>query len=316
MALLENAYAILIGVDNDQETPQPIRDAQGMYNVLSNENLCGYKKENMTLLVDEEATTKNIMGSINSYIEKVDVNSTFLLYYSGHGGYEEDKKNGRSYLLPFDATAENLIFGKDLRSKLSQMKSKRIFVIFDCCYAGSFFEKGKDDVITESIAEKTKDLVLQRSTTLKGMAQEIDNEQGMVIMASSQSHERSWGDFEQDDYSIFTTSLIEALKAENNKHKEYFSDEFIRTVDTVNYVFERTPQLFKELKKRDVNNYMTERTQKPYANLQMSADFPICYIPKEFRSRIATNKYFSDFIQECNESEPLFSFSSKIIQCE
>ena len=113
MRTLNNAYALIIGVDNQQKTDIFIKDAKAIYDVLSNEALCGYKKENITLILDKEATTTNIIDALDNYIKKIDANSSFLLFYSGHGGYHKD----RSYLLPYGASNENLIFGKDLREK-------------------------------------------------------------------------------------------------------------------------------------------------------------------------------------------------------
>ena len=35
---------------------------------------------------------------------------------------------------------------------------------------------------------------------------------------------------------------------------------------------------------------MTEKMQMPYANLQMSADFVICYIPEDLKDRVSVKK--------------------------
>lgn len=287
MNKLDKAYALIIGVDFKQKTPQPLRDAQAIYDVLSDEVLCGYKKENIILLLDGDATMQGIFDALDTIIEKTDEDSSFLMYYSGHGGYD----NGTSYLCPFDKIddMQKYISGDELRDKLTQIKSKRMFILFDCCHAGSFFE-GEDDVISQHISDNTKRAIRHKESTLEGIAQEIDDEQGMVIVASSQADERSWGK-KDDDFSIFTTSLVEALKAVDKQNKHYLADEFVRTVETVNYVFERTPQIFKLLKEQDVDNVITEKMQTPYANLQMSSDFVICNIPKEFMSKIATNKF-------------------------
>jgi pimeloyl-ACP methyl ester carboxylesterase len=280
MRTLDNAYALIIGVDNKQEQDIFLRDAQAMYDVLTDETLCGYQKDNITILLDKAATKTNINSALDYYINEIDVNSSFLLFYSGHGGYHDKK----SYLLPYLASSENLIFGEDLRAKLSQIKSKRMFVLFDCCHSGGFFD-GKDETIALNNPENN----FPRSSTLEGIAQEIDDEQGMVIMASSQVHERSWARG-GDNCSFFTASLMEAFKAEHLKHKRFLVDEYVRTVDTANYVFERTPEKFLEMKKTDVNNVMTEKMQMPYANLQMSADFVICYIPEELKDRVSVKK--------------------------
>jgi len=60
MSKLDNAYALIIGVDYEQVNQQVQRDAKAIYKILSNEKLCGYKKENITLLLDKKATTENI----------------------------------------------------------------------------------------------------------------------------------------------------------------------------------------------------------------------------------------------------------------
>lgn len=288
MRTLENAYALIIGVDNEQKTDIFQKDAKAFYDVLSDETLCGYKKENITLLLDKDATSENIVGALDNYIEKIGENSSFLLFYSGHGGYYE----GRSYLLPYLASSENLVFGKDLREKLSQMKSKRMFILFDCCHSGGFFDENKDDIISQAVANHS---LIKKASSLEGLAQEIDDEQGMVIMASSQVDERSWA---RGNCSIFTETLIEAFKAEHLKRKHFLVDEFVRTVETANYVFERTPERFLELKQIDNQNIakggeqiIREKMQMPYANLQMSSDFVICYIPEELKPRISTKKF-------------------------
>ena len=282
MSKLENAYALIIGTDYLQEAPNVIKDAKAIYKILANQELCGYKKENLKLLVDNEATTKNIMDALDYFINKIDENSSFLLFYSGHGGYQKDKN--RSFLYPFDVSEDNVIWGKDLRNKLSQMKSKRMIILFDCCHSASFFDD-EDETITQNFPKDHINLDYKASN-LDGIAQEIDDEKGMAIVASSGKDERSWSSL--GEYSLFTTCLLEALQA---KHKHFFADEYIRMVETVNYIFERTPQLFNELKKIDTQNVITEKMQTPYANLQMNNDFVISYIPKKFKSKIVTNKF-------------------------
>ncbi len=288
MRKFDNAYALIIGVDCDHKTEQVLDDAKAIHKVLSDEKLCGYKKENITLLLDKDATMTRILKELDNIASKLDDNSSFLLYYSGHGGYE----NSTSWLCPygFHENRREHITGKELRDKLGKMKSKRLFILFDCCHSGSFFDDKKDEVISQTVSDNIEQRVKQRVTTLEGIAQEIDDEQGMVIIASSQADERSWGD-KNDENSIFTASLIEALKAEHKRNKRYLADEYVRTVETVNHVFERTPELFNLLKETDSHNVITEKMQMPYANLQMSTDFIISYIPEGFKHKIATNKF-------------------------
>ena len=280
MTKLENAYALIIGVDYTRDAENVILDAKEIYKTLSNEELCGYKKENLKLLVDKKATKDNILGALDHLISVTDENSSLLLYYSGHG--DIDPSTNDSYIIPSgECTRENVIFGKDLRSKLNQMKSKRMIILFDCCHSASFFDD-KDETISQNFSNRLE----HHSSNLEGIAQEIDDEQGMVILASSQKDERSWNSLGEN--SLFTQCFLEAMQAKN---KHFFADEYIRMVETVNYIFERAPQLFNELKATDTDNVITEKMQTPYANLQMNNDFVISYIPKKFRSKIVVNKF-------------------------
>lgn len=274
MSKLDNAYALIIGVDFKQATDSVIKDAKAVHRILSNEKLCGYKKENIKLLVDKKASKDNILGALDFFIKNTNENSSLLLYYSGHG--DIDTVTNDSYIIPFgECTRENVIFGKTLREKLGQMKSKRMIILFDCCHSASFFDD-KDETITQNFSNKLN----HHTSNLEGIAQEIDDEQGMAIVASSQSDELSWGTL--GNYSLFTTCLIEALKA---KQKHFFADEYIRMVETVNYLFTRVPEMAKSLKKEGV------KAQRPYANLQMNNDFVISYIPEKLRANIVTNKF-------------------------
>jgi hypothetical protein len=287
MSKLDNAYALIIGVDYKQKTTQVLRDAKAINTILSDEKLCGYNKENIVLLLDKKATNENIINALDHFIEKMDENSSFLLFYSGHGGYSSEHKI--SFLCPYDHTPDIYTTGEELREKLSQMKSKKMVILFDCCHSAAFFD-GNDEIISQTISKNAKQGVIHESSSLEGMAQEIDDEKGMAIIASSQAEEESWGDSD-DDYSILTTSFIEALKA---KHKHFFADEYIRMVETVNYVFIRIPELIKILKERSD----LVKDQTPYANLQMNKDFVISYIPKELRKNIVTNKFTTPEVKE------------------
>ena len=88
MSTLDNAYALLIGVGDD--LPASARDAKAIKEILANKELAGYKEENINLLIDEAVTNKNILKAFDDLIEKIDEDSSVLLFYSGHGGTYSD----------------------------------------------------------------------------------------------------------------------------------------------------------------------------------------------------------------------------------
>ena len=115
MSQLENAYALIIGVDYKQKTKSVLKDAQSMYDILTNEELCGYKEENISLLLDGDATMNRILSELDDIVAKTNENSSFLMYYSGHGGYEQSI----SYLCPHDKilSNSNYVSGQEIRER-------------------------------------------------------------------------------------------------------------------------------------------------------------------------------------------------------
>lgn len=275
MRKLDNAYALIIGVDFKQKTTQVLNDAKAINNMLCNDKLCGYKEENITILLDKEATKENIENALDNIIETTDENSSFLFFYSGHGGYHD----GKSFILPYGASAESVVKGKVIREKLSQMKSKRMIILFDCCHSAGFFD-GSDKAVTRNISVQGLEHV--KTGNLEGLAQEIDDEQGMAIITSSQADELSWGT--ESEYIVFTSCFMEVLKGQ---HKQFYSDEFIRMTETVNHIYRRVP----EMSRSQIEKGGKEQT--PYINLQMNNDFVVSYIPEEKKSNIVIDKFAS-----------------------
>jgi len=288
MRTLDNAYALIIGVDYKQEMEQVQHDAIAINNILSNKALCGYKEENIILLLDKDATMQNIMDALDKLVEITDENSSILFFYSGHGGLY----NGVSFLCPYDKSPDIYISGAELREKLNAIKSKRMVILFDCCHSAGFF-KGEGKEVTRTVSGSIANYE-ENMSHIEGLAQEIDDDQGIVIVTSCQESELSWTT--TGNYSVFTACLLEVLQGQ---HKMYFSDEFIRMTETVNHLWKRVPEMS--------SSQVGGAKQNPYINLQMNNDFVLSYIPEKLRDHIVTNTFGTAKIaktQTVSKSEP------------
>ena len=272
MRTLDNAYALIIGVDYKQEMEQVQHDAIAINNILSDKSLCGYKEENIILLLDKDATMQNIMDALDKLIEITNEDSSILFFYSGHGGLY----NGISFLCPYDKSPDIYISGSELREKLNAIKSKRMVILFDCCHSAGFF-KGEGKEVTRTVSESTPHHE-ENMSHIEGLAQEIDDDQGIVIVTSCQESELSWTT--TGNYSVFTACLLEVLQGQ---HKMYFADEFIRMTETVNYLWKHVPEMSA--------SQAGGAQQNPYINLQMNKDFVLSYIPEKLRDHIVTNTF-------------------------
>ena len=249
MQELSNAYALLIGVGAD--LPITAADAQSLYDLLSDPKIGGYPADNIELLTEEKADRQHILQAFDRLIEKVDEESSVLLFYSGHGGYYPPWQ--QFYLVPhgFDAEGyeDTWVKAEELQEKIKQLSSKRLVFFLDCCHAagiGQHFKKSKSSTVSA-----------------EGLAQQLDDGGGMSIISSCRENESSWI-LDGDDHSLYTLCLQEVLRAE---HKTYFNEPFIRISEVIQYLFRKVPER---------NPY-----QRPYANLQIYDDFIVSQLPAQ-----------------------------------
>lgn len=286
MNSLNNTYAIIIGVGND--LPESVKDAQSVFDILSDQKIAGYKKENITLLTEKLAIRKNILEAFDNLIAKTNENSSVFLFYSGHGGtftdndliesrktgapLKPEEENSRHYFLqPYDCSIENFektwVRAEELRRKINELKSKRIILFLDCCHA---------EGMTKSGPEINSKELKSRLRNPEGLAQKIDDGKGMSFLTSCRAEEQSYI-LPGDSLSLFTKCLIEVLKGE---HRTFFEEPYIRMTEVINYLMKKVPE--------------RKPTQRPFVNIQMYDDFILSKLPKEKLLKVTASTTVSE----------------------
>jgi hypothetical protein len=135
-------YALLIAV-NDYNDPnitnldKPINDAQKLFDVLINDYL--FEKINVTFL--KNPTREQIISSLDKYEKELTNSDNFLLFYAGHGYWNEATQKG--YWLPSDAKKQNTsnwIGNSTVSDYIRSIKAKHTLLISDACFGGSIFK--------------------------------------------------------------------------------------------------------------------------------------------------------------------------------
>jgi hypothetical protein len=135
-------YALIIGINNYSD-PQintldkPIKDAELFYNTITDKYT--FEKDNVTLLRD--ATMAEMVESLDHYAKVVKPNDNFLIFYAGHGIWDEESEIG--FWLPSDARKNSKLAwfrNSTLRDYLREIKSKHTLLISDACFGGSIFK--------------------------------------------------------------------------------------------------------------------------------------------------------------------------------
>jgi len=100
----------------------------------------GYPAENITSLVNEQATSADLVKSLEKWLpNNVEPDSSVFVYFSGHGA--PNPTTGDAYLVPYDGDptyiAETGYSLKRLYDVLGRLQAKEVTVALDSCFSGS-----------------------------------------------------------------------------------------------------------------------------------------------------------------------------------
>ncbi|WP_020585252.1 caspase family protein [Desulfobacter curvatus] len=110
--------------------------------------IIGFKPKQIKVVMDEQATLKNIGASVNNWLIKgTTKNDRVFFYYSGHGaqipdtGRDEDDK-ADEVLVPHDikvtnGTLENAFLDDVFGKMLAKIPARESFVFIDACHSGT-----------------------------------------------------------------------------------------------------------------------------------------------------------------------------------
>ena len=135
-------YALIIG-NNDYQDPEipsldePASDATKLFNVLTTRYT--FEKSNVTFL--KNATYVQMIQAFDDLSNKITKNDNLLVFYAGHGWWNELKSLG--FWLPIDAKKTNTAYwipNSRISDYMSSIKSKHTLLIADACFSGSIFK--------------------------------------------------------------------------------------------------------------------------------------------------------------------------------
>lgn len=234
-----DGHALVVGVaDYHQINKLPkivLQDACDVYAALVDPATCAYPKKQVKLLLNEQATRREIQEALASLAAHSGLDSVVFIYVSSHGGRIESGPDAGEYLLPVDTklrsssgvlqiAPETAISGQEFTEALRAIKAQKILVVFDCCHSGGI---GQPKGTTERIF---------KSGFPESFYQELASGRGRVIMSSSRDDEESWI-LPGAKNSLFTQHLLAGLQGGAVSH-----DGMIRVFDLFVYIQPRVNQ--------------------------------------------------------------------------
>jgi hypothetical protein len=115
----------------------------------------GFPRKNIILLISDYMINNTARDSITSAIYRLSraakKGDEVVFFYSGHGARgkanDGDKELVDEAIVPYECTAESLIWDGELALMFSSFATSRIIFIFDSCYAGGMTDLKADGKI-------------------------------------------------------------------------------------------------------------------------------------------------------------------------
>jgi len=136
-------FLFIVGINNYQYWPglnNAVKDGNDLASVLMKDY--DFKFSNITIIKDEQATQDNIYKGMRSLIEKVTSKDNLIVYFSGHGHFDELLNEG--YWIPVNAKLDapgQYLPNSSILKIIENINSQHTFLIADACFAGSLFSE-------------------------------------------------------------------------------------------------------------------------------------------------------------------------------
>lgn len=176
-------YALLIGIDEYQDPAitdldNPIKDAEAFATVLKQHYV--FDEENVTVL--KNATRREIIDALVAVRRKITPNDNFLLFYAGHGYYDETSDIG--YWIPSDGRDKEVSTADWFRNsalvdEINAIKSKHTLLVADACFSGGIFKTRRAFMDASLAVNKLYELPSRKAMT-SGALTEVPDESAFI----------------------------------------------------------------------------------------------------------------------------------------
>ena len=210
-------YLIVIGIDDYSSWPKlnnAVRDANDVTSVLNSRY--NFEPSETTVITNTGATRQKIFNVLRDHITKVTPQDNLMIYYSGHGYFDELLNEG--YWVPVDAgknMESDFIPNSMILNILKNIDSQHTFLVADACFSGSLF-----------------------SASTRGYIENVEKYKSRWGLASGRLETVSDGG--QGDNSPFAQSFLNFLKT-NDKDKVAVSELVQKVKVQVAEISDQTP---------------------------------------------------------------------------
>ena len=213
--LAAEKYAVIVGVAKYKNSGDGLpnlrfadRDATSLYDFLLSPQGGSFKKENVKLLINEDATAQNVRSALFTFLTKPREQDMVVLYFAGHGSPDpHDRRN--LYLLTYDTQLDDMGGTAFPMWQLQDVfvrviKARRVVTFTDSCH--SYGVSGQ----LYGGSEKSNNLINQYLAAYAASADRAVITASDVSELSAESEK--WG----GGHGVFTHFVLQGLEGEGD----------------------------------------------------------------------------------------------------
>ena len=141
-----NSWAVVVGI-NAYEHVSPLKYARNDAAAFAEQLTArfGFPKHNVTVLLDNDATLRQIQSAIHSLVRTTHEDDRVIVFYAGHGLTVPAAGREAGFLVPSDGKAydtSTLLPWDDLVSTSRMVRAKHMLFVMDACYGGLIGTRG------------------------------------------------------------------------------------------------------------------------------------------------------------------------------
>ncbi len=210
---IREKWAVVIGISTYQFSKKGIppieyanNDAKAFMDFLRSPQGGGFKPASTLLLIDDQATTRNIRSGLYTFLKQAGKDDLVFIYFAGHGAPELGRPDNL-YLITYDTDPEELAATAfpmwDMETALKRyIVAERVVIIADACHSGGIGGKaglrnvGSGNLINTYLANLNR------------------TKPGRAIITASEANELSRESKKWGGHGVFTYFLLRGLKGE------------------------------------------------------------------------------------------------------
>jgi hypothetical protein len=257
-----SGYAVVMGIA-DYQNVDGLKDLTYTDDdVLSMASLLAEKGYNVTSFIDDtvsednpEVTRANLQARISSIASSIGEEETFILYFSGHGGYgpstageEPESRNSYNEFIVLNKVGDpftyDLLYDDELSDMIAEIKAKKKIVILDSCNSGGFVgSSGSVDAVSQDVYDDETKIysvftngILAKTIGLYFSYPESDADisAGEAFVFSAAGEEEESSETTALGHGVFTYYFLSgAREADDN------GDGYITVLELYDYVFRK-----------------------------------------------------------------------------